>query len=62
MSKKENADQDWHKKKEELKLKFISITNKYAMFEILDQRNISEKLRLQFAKNKAALCKSIASL
>ena len=62
MSIQEKSDEDWSKKKEELKLKFMLITDKYAMFEGSEQREVSEKLRLRFAKTKEELYKIIAAL
>lgn len=62
MKKPENTDEDWNKKKEELKIKFLLITNKYSMFEGNDKTEVSEKLRLRFAKTKEELNKIIASL
>jgi len=58
----EESIKTWDKKKEELKLKFELITNKYSMFEGSEQSEVSEKLRLRFAKTKAELHKIIAAL
>lgn len=55
-------EKEWNKKKEELKQRFLHITNKYSMFEGGKQNDISEKLRLRFAKTKAELNKIINSL
>jgi hypothetical protein len=52
----------WDKEKEELKLEFERITNKYSMFEGSEHRGVSEKLRLRFAKTKKELHKIIAAL
>ncbi len=62
MANQEKAGEDWNKKKEELKLRFLRITDKYSMFEGSEQKEISEKLRLRFAKTKEKLNKIIASL
>ena len=58
----EKYDADWNKKKEELKLRFLLLTNKYSMFEVGEQIELSEKLQLRFAKTKEELKKIIASL
>lgn len=62
MENQNKAENDWNKKKEDLKLKFLLITNKYSMFEATEQTAVSEKLRLRFAKTKEELEKIIASL
>lgn len=48
--------------KEDLKLKFEAITNRYAMFEEGDNSVMSEKLRGKLAKTKEELRKIIAAL
>lgn len=55
-------EKDWDKKKEELKQRFLLITDKYSMFEGIEQKDVSEKLRIRFAKTKEKLNKIIASL
>jgi hypothetical protein len=62
MTNQKMVNEDWDKKKEELKLKFLLITNRYSMFEGTEQTEVSEKLRLRFAKTKEELYKIIASL
>lgn len=62
MTNQEKPDEDWGKKKEELKLKFLLIANKYSMFEGTEQTEVSDKLRLRFAKTKEEFNKIIASL
>lgn len=52
----------WDKEKEDLKLEFERITNKYCMFEVGEHRGVSEKLQLRFAKTKKELHKIIAAL
>jgi len=52
----------WNKEKEELKLKFEVITNRYAMFEEGNSSVMSEKLQLKLAKTKEELHKIIAAL
>jgi hypothetical protein len=52
----------WDQEKEELKLEFERITNKYSMFEGGEQSGVSEKLQLRFAKTKKELHKIIAAL
>ena len=55
-------EEDWNKKKEELKQKFLLVTAKYSMFEGGEQKDVSEKLQFRFAKTKEELSKIIASL
>jgi hypothetical protein len=62
MSTQENADKDWNKKKEELNLRFLLLTDKYSMFEGGEQKEVSKKLRLRFAKTKEELYRIIAAL
>jgi hypothetical protein len=62
MSTQEKADKSWGKEKEDLKLKFELITNKYSMFEGSVPGTVSEKLRLRFAKTKKELRDIIAAL
>ena len=62
MSIQEDTAKNWKKEKEELKLKFEHITNKYSMFEGSSPETVSEKLRLRFAKTKKELHDIIASL
>ena len=62
MSIQEKPEEDWSKKKEDLKLKFKLITSKYCMFEGSEQKEVSEKLRLRFAKTKEELHRIIAAL
>jgi hypothetical protein len=62
MSTKEEAANNWDKKKEELKLKFELLTDKYSMFEGNDKSELSEKLQLRFAKTKKELHEIIAAL
>ena len=62
MTTQEKTDKSWNKEKEDLKLKFELITNKYCMFEVSQHGAISEKLRLRFAKTKEELHKIIAAL
>ena len=62
MSIHEKSDEGWRKEKEELKMKFILLTNKYSLFEGSEQNDVSEKLRLRFAKTKEELYKMIAAL
>lgn len=62
MSIQERTVKTWDKEKEELKLKFELITNKYSMFEGSAQGTVSEKLRLRFAKTKKELHDIIAAL
>ncbi len=59
---KEKTDNGWGKEKEELKLKFELITNKYSLFEGSVPGTISEKLRLRFAKTKKELHDLISAL
>jgi hypothetical protein len=61
MSTQEDA-KAWDKEKEELKLKFELITNKYSMFEGSGQGAVSEKLQFRFAKTKKELHEIIAAL
>jgi hypothetical protein len=58
----EEANESWNKEKEELKLKFEAITNKYSMFEETDKSAISEKLKDRLASTKAALHRIIAAM
>lgn len=62
MTNQETKEEDWNKRKEELKQKFLLITNKYSMFEATDQTEVSEKLKLRFAKTKEQLDKIITAL
>jgi hypothetical protein len=62
MSEQKASVKSWDKKKEELKLEFVRITNKYSMFEGSDYRGISEKLRVRFSKTKQELLKIISAL
>ncbi|HEY6063318.1 MAG TPA: hypothetical protein VIV35_06890 [Chitinophagaceae bacterium] len=62
MAIQEGPAKTWNKEKEELKLEFERITNKYSIFEGGEQTGISEKLRLRFAKTKKELHKIIAAL
>jgi hypothetical protein len=62
MTIQENSEENWNKRKEELKQRFLLITNKYSMFEVNEQSEVSEKLKLRFAKTKEELDKIIASL
>lgn len=62
MENQEKKEEDWNKKKEELKLRFLLLTDKYSMFEGTEQTGVSEKLRLRFAKTKEEFNKIIASL
>ena len=62
MSTQEKAEKGWCKEKEDLKLKFELITNKYSMFEGSSPGTVSEKLRLRFAKTKKELHDIIAAL
>jgi hypothetical protein len=62
MSQQEGTAKTWDKEKEELKLEFELITNKYCMFEGNEQSGVSEKLKLRFAKTKKELHKIIAAL
>jgi hypothetical protein len=55
-------EKSWKNEKEELKLKFEVITNRYAMFEEGDNSVMSEKLQLKLAKTKEELHKIIAAL
>ena len=55
-------NEDWNEEREELKLKFEAITDKYVMFEESDLSHISEKLRDKLAKTKEELRKIIAAL
>jgi hypothetical protein len=52
MTIQENSEENWNKRKEELKQRFLLITNKYSMFEVNEQSEVSEKLKLRFAKTK----------
>ncbi len=58
----ERSAKAWDKEKEELKLKFELITNRYSMFEGNAPGTVSEKLRLRFAKTKKELRDIIAAL
>jgi hypothetical protein len=62
MSLQERTAKSWDKEKEELKLKFEHITNKYSMFEGSAPGTVSEKLRLRLAKTKKELRDIIAAL
>ena len=62
MSNKIVGKNDWNEEKEELKLKFEAITNRYAMFEEGDSSVMSEKLRGKLAKTREELRKIIAAL
>jgi hypothetical protein len=62
MSTQEEAANDWDKKKEELKLKFALLTDKYSFFEGNKKNELSEKLQLRFAKTKKELHEIIAAL
>ncbi len=62
MSTQEKQVKTWEKEKEELKCKFELLTNRYSMFEGNMQTEVSEKLRLRFAKTKEELHKIIATL
>lgn len=55
-------EEDWSKKKEELKQRFLLLTDKYSMFEGGEQKDVSEKLQFRFAKTKEELNKIIAAL
>ena len=62
MSQQEGTIKTWEKEKEELKHEFELITDKYCMFEGNQQSEVSDKLRLRFAKTKKELHKIIAAL
>ena len=57
MSIQEKPAKKREKEKEELKLEFVRITNKYSLFEGTEYGEISEKLCLKFAKTKKELHK-----
>lgn len=62
MTNPKKTEEDWNKKKEELKSRFLLLTDKYSMFEGGEQKGVSEKLRVRFAKTKEELVKIIAAL
>ena len=62
MSIQQRPGKTCEQEKEELKLKFELLTNKYSMFEGSSPGLVSEKLRLRFAKTKKELHDLISAL